>query len=57
MRQYKNISQKQINDIKKKLNLRTKEELKDLYTVVDLYNRALDGDTDAFKKIVEITEQ
>lgn len=57
MRQYKNISQKQINDIKKKLNLRTKEELKDLYTVVDLYNRALDGDTDAVRKIVEITEQ
>lgn len=57
MRQYKNISQKQINDIKKKLNLRTKEELKDLYIVVDLYNRALDGDTDAVRKIVEITEQ
>ena len=57
MRQYKNISQKQIQDIIKKFNLKTKEELKDLYSVVDLYNRALDGDTDAVRKIVEITEQ
>ena len=57
MKQYKNFTQKQINDIKKKLNLRTKEELKALYTVVDLYERGLNGDTDAVRKIVEITEQ